>query len=86
MQQHAGALSRQGYNEQQQKEIIGRRPVTMQERQYHESQYEMRRKDAAFMARWSAGDMEAIKIMRDHAIGKSLPIGTLQDIERWGQS
>jgi hypothetical protein len=82
-QQHAAALGRQGFSEQQQAEIIGRRPVTMEERQWHESQYEMRRKDAAFMQRWSPGDMEAIKIMRDHAIGKSLPIGTLQDIERW---
>jgi hypothetical protein len=86
MQQHAAALGRQGFSEQQQAEIIGRRPVTMQERQWHESQYELRRKDAAFMARWSAGDMEAIKIMRDHAIGKSLPIGSLQDIERWERS
>ena len=83
VQQHAEVLERNGYTLEQQIEIVGQRPVTMQERNWHQNQYELRRRDFAFMARWSSGDMEAIKIMRDHAIGKSLPIGTLEEIKAW---
>jgi hypothetical protein len=83
VQQHAAVLGSLGYNEELQTVILGRRPVPQAEHDMHVSLYERYRKDAAFMARWSAGDMEAIKIMRDHAIGKSLPIGTLQQINDW---
>ena len=52
----------------------------------HVQQYERLGKDAAFMQRWAAGEMEAVFTMRKHAIGKSLPIGTLDDIRRWGMT
>lgn len=83
MQQHAGFYRDRGYTEQQQVEIVGQRPVTMEEKRWHQTQYDMKKSSPAFMARWSAGDLEAIKEMNNHAIAMRLPTGTLADIERW---
>jgi hypothetical protein len=84
MQQHAGFYRDRGYSELQQIEIVGQRPVTMEEKRWHQAQYDMKRTSAAFMARWSAGDLEAIKEMNNHAIAMRLPTGTLEDIKRGG--
>jgi hypothetical protein len=83
VQQHAGFYRDRGYTELQQTEIVGQRPITMEERRWHETQYNMKRTSAAFMARWSAGDLEAVREMNNHAIAMRLPIGTLEDIKRW---
>jgi hypothetical protein len=83
VQQHAGFYRDHGYTEEQQIEIVGQRPITMEEKRWHETQYNNRKNDAEFMRRWTAGDTEALKIMRDHAIAMRLPLGTLADIARW---
>jgi hypothetical protein len=84
VQEHAGFYRDRGYTEQQQIEIVGGRPITMEERRWHEAQYNMKRSSAEFMRRWSAGDLEAIREMNNHAIGmRGLPLGTLEDIKRW---
>jgi len=83
VQQHAAVLRRQGFNDDQVTEIVGRRPITLQEREFHQNQIERLRRDQAFMARWSNGDIEAIHTIQKHSIALSLPTGTLQDIERW---
>src|SRR5215472_10520982 len=82
-QRHAAALAAQGFSDSQQIQIIGRRPVPQAEHDIHVREYERLRKDAAFMQRWVAGDTEAVFTMRKHAIGKSLPIGSLDDIRAW---
>ena len=84
VQQHAAVLAAQGFTDNQQIQIIGRRPVPQAEHDIHVREYERLRKDAAFMQRWTAGDTEAVFTMRKHAIGKSLPIGSLDDIRAWG--
>jgi hypothetical protein len=84
VQQHAGFYRDRGYSEEQQIEIVGQRPITVEERKWHEQQYEMKRSSPAFMAKWSAGDLEAVRDMQRHAIAMRLPLGTLDDIKRWG--
>ena len=83
VQQHAGFYRDRGYSELQQIEIVGNRPITVEEKRWHETQYNMKKSSAAFMAKWSSGDLDAIKQMNDHAIAMRLPLGTLADIQRW---
>jgi hypothetical protein len=55
----------------------------MEERRW-QTQYNMKKSSPAFMARWSAGDLEALREMNNHAIAmRGLPLGTLDDIARW---
>src|SRR5262249_45010769 len=84
LQQHSDVLRRQGFDENQINEIVGRRPITMQERDWHQNQINILKRDHAFMQRWAAGDIEAIQKIQRHSVALSLPIGTLEDIERWG--
>jgi hypothetical protein len=84
VQQHAEHYANKGATEQQQIEIVGQRPVTIEERRWHQAQYERKRTDPEFMRRWSAGSRQEIEEMNIHAIGMRLPLGTLDDIRRWG--
>lgn len=83
VQQHADVLRGQGFDENQILEIIGQRPITMQERDYHKNQIALLRRDQDFMRRWSAGDLKAIQEIQRHSVALSLPIGTLAEIEAW---
>lgn len=72
-----------GINEEQSFQILGGRPVTFEERQFHEEQIARLRTDQDFMRRWSRGDRAAITEMAVHASARAMPIGTVEQCEAW---
>jgi hypothetical protein len=83
LEQHAGVYANKGYTEEQQIEIVGRRPITSEELRQHKVQYEANQSNPDFMTKWMAGSKWHIEEMNRLAVAMRLPIGTLQDIERW---
>lgn len=83
LEQHAGFYRDRGYSDLQQIEIIGQRPITPEEKRWHEQQWKEKSNSPAFMARWNAREADAIREMNNHAVAMRLPTGTLDDIKRW---
>jgi hypothetical protein len=73
----------QGYSDLQAYEVLNRRPLSPEQHAEYEAQYQSHKADTAFMARWSAGDREAIAKMALLASGRKLPVGTPDQIAAW---
>jgi hypothetical protein len=84
LQQHADVLRKQGFDENQILQIVGQRPILAGEREWHQNQIALLKKDPEFVRRYLSGGYEEGLRMRKHQAALSLPVGTLDDIRRWG--
>jgi hypothetical protein len=72
-----------GFSAEAAYEIVNQRPIPFQERQHHERQLSRLKNDQAFMDRLRRQDSAARLEYDSHVVALSLPVGTLEDINRW---
>jgi hypothetical protein len=81
---HGMQMLAEGYSPIQVHQILGGRPVSAEEHEFHERSHEASKKDIALMQRWARGDRDARLKISLHVSGRALPIAkSLAEIEAW---
>lgn len=84
---YAEGLRQSGaYTDEQIHEIINQRPIPLEQKRYHEQELAALKKDREFVARYLRGDRDAVREMKRHIAGSSLPVGTLDQINAWKEA
>jgi len=65
------------------KQIVNGRPISREERDYHEQQFRLLIQDRALAAKYLRVDAETRSRFDKHAIGRKMRVGTLEDIAAW---
>jgi len=85
-QTRAEMLRADGLSDHQAYEILNARPISLDERRWHERELNTLKRDQAWVQRYMAGDGEARRQMRTHTAALTLPIGTLEQINVWEEA
>jgi hypothetical protein len=65
------------------REIVNNRPIPVEERNFHEQQWNLLKKDPGLVKRYLSGDAEVRARFDKHAFGRKMRTGTIEEIEAW---
>jgi hypothetical protein len=81
---HAASMRNEAdYTPEQINQIVNQRPVTAEERAFHQRQLVLLKKDVGFVRRYLDGDAAARLKMGLHHKGAVAPLGSLAEIQAW---